>query len=70
MPIIEMHLAEGRTAEQKSRMAVAVTEAVCLSLQCPAETVRILITEHARDGFYVAGLDMAQRAVKQREQGQ
>lgn len=70
MPIIEMHMAEGRTSEQKSRVAAAITEAVCISLQCPAETVRILITEHAGDEFYVAGMDMAQRAAKKKEQAQ
>ncbi|MCY1450480.1 4-oxalocrotonate tautomerase family enzyme [compost metagenome] len=70
MPIIEMHMAEGRTSEQKSRVAAAVTEAVCKSLECPAETVRILITEHGRDEFYVAGMNMAQRVAKQKEQVQ
>lgn len=56
MPIIEMHMLEGRTVEQKHRVAQAVTEAVTRSLGVPAETVRILITEHDRDEFYVAGL--------------
>lgn len=62
MPIIEMHMMVGRTTEQKNRVAVAVTEAVAKSLDCSADTVRILITEHATDGFYVAGQTMAQRA--------
>ncbi|MFZ2986984.1 tautomerase family protein [Ideonella sp.] len=70
MPIIEMHMVEGRTAEQKSRVAAAVTAAVCQSLECAAETVRILITEHSGDEFYVAGMNMAQRAAKQKEQAQ
>ncbi|MBF7729124.1 tautomerase family protein [Pseudomonas sp. N040] len=68
MPIIEMHMAEGRTTEQKSRVAAAVTEAVCQSLECAPETVRILITEHAGDEFYVAGITMAQRAAKRGQQ--
>lgn len=68
MPIIEMHMVEGRTVEQKSRVATAVTAAVCQSLECAAETVRILITEHSGDEFYVAGMNMAQRAAKQKEQ--
>jgi len=62
MPIIEMHLMEGRTAEQKRSVAAAMTEAVTRSLNVKAESVRILITEHDRDEFYVAGLTMAQRA--------
>lgn len=70
MPIIEMHMVEGRTAEQKSRVAAAVTEAVCKSLECAAETVRILITEHGSDEFYVAGMNMAQRTAKKEGQAQ
>ncbi|MDH4564388.1 4-oxalocrotonate tautomerase [Pseudomonas taiwanensis] len=61
MPIIEMHLVEGRTAEQKSRVAAAVTKAVSESLPCNPDTVRILITEHRHDEFYVAGLNKMQR---------
>jgi 4-oxalocrotonate tautomerase len=67
MPIIEMHMVEGRTSEQKSRVAAAVTEAVCRSLECAADTVRILITEHRGDEFYVAGMNKAQRDAKQKE---
>lgn len=62
MPIIEMHLLEGRTSEQKRRVASAITKAVSEALPCSPETVRILITEHAADGFFVAGLTQAQRA--------
>ena len=51
MPIIEMHMTEGRTPEQKSKVAAAVTEAVCQSLDCPASTVRVLITEHREHEF-------------------
>ncbi|ACO79224.1 4-oxalocrotonate isomerase; LapI [Azotobacter vinelandii CA] len=62
MPIIEMHMLEGRTDEQKRRVAAAVTKAVSEALDCGAETVRILITEHREEEFYVAGLNKAQRA--------
>lgn len=61
MPIIEMHLMEGRTAEQKSRAAAAMTEAVSEALGVDPQTVRILITEHDANGFYVAGLNPQQR---------
>ncbi|MBK5001663.1 4-oxalocrotonate tautomerase [Pseudomonas sp. S31] len=62
MPIIEMHLLEGRTAEQKRRVAAAITEAVARSLECRADTVRILITEHGAEEFYVAGQNRVQAA--------
>ncbi|MBR0565580.1 tautomerase family protein [Azoarcus sp. L1K30] len=68
MPIIEMHMMVGRTTEQKNRVAAAVTEAVAASLTCSPDTVRILITEHADDGFYVAGKTMAQRAAARAEE--
>ncbi|PWR19538.1 4-oxalocrotonate tautomerase [Zavarzinia aquatilis] len=55
MPIIEMHLLEGRTSEQKQRAATAITEAVIGALGVRPEAVRILITEHHADEFYVAG---------------
>ncbi|OAN92893.1 4-oxalocrotonate tautomerase [Marinobacter sp. EhC06] len=56
MPIIEMHLMEGRTTEQKSSAAKAITSAVISSLGVPAESVRVLITEHRGAEFYVAGV--------------
>ncbi|MCW0182719.1 tautomerase family protein [Zavarzinia sp.] len=56
MPIIEMHLLEGRTSEQKQRAASAITEAVIGALGVKPESVRILITEHEADEFYVAGI--------------
>lgn len=61
MPIIEMHLLEGRTPEQKSRAAKAVTDAVTEALGVDPQTVRILITEHRTDEFYVAGMNPQQR---------
>ncbi len=64
MPIIEMHLMEGRSAEQKSSAAVAITTAVSQALGVSPETVRILITEHRGDEFYVAGKTMKQRAAE------
>ncbi len=69
MPIIEMHMIEGRTVEQKQRVAAAVTRAVVESLDCSPQTVRILITEHGAEEFYVGGLTKMQRDALQ-EQGQ
>lgn len=55
MPILEMHLMEGRTLEQKEAAARAVTDALVGSLGVKPQSVRILITEHKNDEFYVAG---------------
>lgn len=65
MPIIEMHMMEGRTAEQKSAAARAVTDALVHSLGVRVDAVRIMITEHRADGFFVAGQTMAQRTAAQ-----
>lgn len=55
MPIIEMHLLVGRSSEDKARAASAITAAAAESLGVKPETVRILVTEHGKDEFYVAG---------------
>lgn len=55
MPILVMHLMQGRTTDQKKRAAAAVTEALVNSLGVKPESVRILISELQPDGFYVAG---------------
>ncbi|MBM96388.1 MAG: 4-oxalocrotonate tautomerase [Oceanospirillaceae bacterium] len=55
MPIIEMHLLEGRSTEMKAKTAELITAAAAEGLGVSPSTVRILITEHKKDGFYVAG---------------
>lgn len=64
MPIIEMHLMEGRSSTQKHHMAEAVTEAIVQSLGVTAQSVRILITEHKDEEFYVGGETITQRQNK------
>jgi 4-oxalocrotonate tautomerase len=61
MPIIEMHLLEGRTVEQKRRAAAAITAALTDSLGVRPDQVRILITEHGFEDFSVGGKTAAQR---------
>ncbi|WP_221797139.1 tautomerase family protein [Oceanobacter mangrovi] len=55
MPIIEMHMLEGRSLEDKARLAEKVTAACVEALDCSPNTVRILITEHRNGEFFVAG---------------
>lgn len=61
MPIIEMHLLAGRSTELKRRAMTAVAQAAATALECPIETVRILITEHQPDEFSVAGVSTAEK---------
>ena len=55
MPIIEMHMLEGRSLEEKARLAEKVTAACVEALDCSPMTVRILITEHKNGEFFVGG---------------
>jgi 4-oxalocrotonate tautomerase len=64
MPIIEMHLLEGRTVEQKRRAAAAITAAAVESLGVRSDQVRILITEHGPENFSVAGKTSGERAAE------
>ena len=43
MPLIEVHLLEGRTDEQKKALLQAVTEAVHTSIGASLESIRIWI---------------------------
>ena len=64
MPIIEMHLLEGRTVEQKRKVVGAITHAVVEALGVKAEQVRILITEHGAENFSVAGVTAGEREAR------
>ncbi|MDE2585855.1 MAG: 2-hydroxymuconate tautomerase family protein [Betaproteobacteria bacterium] len=61
MPIIEMHLLEGRSVEKKRKAVAAVTAALVESLEVRPEQVRILITEHPVEHFAVGGQTTGQR---------
>lgn len=56
MPIIEMHLIQGRSKEQKRAVAEAVAEAVTRTLGVRPDQVRLLITEHSSEEFSVGGV--------------
>jgi 4-oxalocrotonate tautomerase len=56
MPLVEIHLLEGRTNEQKKAMLGAVTRAIQESIGCPIETVRIWIQEIPRTEYMSAGV--------------
>ena len=72
MPIIQINIAEGRTAEQKLAAYAAITEAVVRTLDVRAEQVRIQINEVKDENFAIAGETMGMRAAKEsakRKQG-
>jgi len=55
MPLIEIHMLEGRTDEQKKKLMEAVTEAVHTSIQAPLPTIRVWIHEFSPREYMIAG---------------
>ena len=56
MPLVEIHLLEGRTDEQKRALCAAVTEAVHASIGAPVETIRVWLQEFSPKDFMAAGV--------------
>jgi len=61
MPLIEIHLAEGRTDEQKKALLTAVTEAVRTSIGAPIESIRVWVHEFSPKEYMSAGVLHADR---------
>ncbi|WP_168787551.1 2-hydroxymuconate tautomerase [Paraburkholderia aromaticivorans] len=55
MPIINVHLMEGRTDEQKARLIGALTDAAIESIGAPRESVRVLLIEIPKTHFGIGG---------------
>jgi 4-oxalocrotonate tautomerase len=63
MPIIQVHLMEGRTVDQKRKLVAAMTDAVVKSLDVKPEHVRIILQDTAGHDFAVAGTLVVDRKV-------
>jgi 4-oxalocrotonate tautomerase len=61
MPIIHVHMFEGKTIDQKRKLVGAMTEAVVKSLDTKPESVRILIHDLPRHNLAVAGVLASER---------
>lgn len=55
MPLIEVHMLEGRTDEQKKALLEAITKAVHESIGSPLPSIRIWIQEMPKKEYMVAG---------------
>lgn len=55
MPIVEITMVEGRTADQKQALFRAVTDAIVGSLSVPNGNVRIILREIPMTHFAVGG---------------
>jgi len=61
MPLVQVHLAAGRTDDQKRALLEAVTEAVRTSIGVPVESVRVWINEMQPTEFMAGGVLLADR---------
>jgi 4-oxalocrotonate tautomerase len=55
MPVVQVHLLEGRTDEQKEAIINEITEAMHRAVGAPKETVRVIITEMPKQHFGIGG---------------
>ena len=55
MPIVQVEILEGRSVEQKRKMAAEVTEAISRNLECPKQAVSIVIREIQKEHLARAG---------------
>ncbi len=56
MPLIEIHLLEGRTDAQKKALLASVTAAVQESIGAPIESIRVWIQEFSPPEYTAAGV--------------
>ncbi len=61
MPLVEIHMLEGRTDEQKKALLDGVTDAIRDSLGVPLTSIRIWIREFSPKDYMVAGKLYAER---------
>jgi 4-oxalocrotonate tautomerase len=64
MPLVQIHLLEGRTPEQKKKLITEVTNAVINSLDAPRENVRVVLYEVPKSHWSVGGVTMEEREKK------
>jgi len=65
MPLIEIHLLEGRTAQQKKKLLASVTQAAHESLGASLQSIRVWIHEFTAEEYMAAG-ELAADRVKRK----
>jgi 4-oxalocrotonate tautomerase len=64
MPLVNIHLAEGRSPEQKRALMIAVTDAVVEHVGAPRESVRVWINEFPATDFMAGGDLLAEKQAR------
>ena len=67
MPLVQISMLPGRSAEQKRALLAEVTEAVARTCKVAPEQVRILIAEIPAEHWSVAGISIAESAARKKE---
>ncbi|HEY6982779.1 4-oxalocrotonate tautomerase [Reyranella sp.] len=55
MPMINVQMFEGRTIEQRRKLAKELTDATCRTLGCPADAVQVILTDVRKENWAEAG---------------
>lgn len=56
MPIMVVHMMEGRSNEQKERLIEKLTDAAVEALDAPRQSVRVMLQEMPKNHFGVGGV--------------
>ena len=55
MPIIRVAMLEGRSREQKARLAKSITDAFVEIAKAPPEQVMVVFSEHTKENWAIGG---------------
>lgn len=62
MPLIQVHMAEGRSDDQKRALLAAITDAVERSIGAPLQSIRVWIHEFPPTEYMAGGKLLAERS--------
>ncbi|MBN9487215.1 MAG: 4-oxalocrotonate tautomerase [Alphaproteobacteria bacterium] len=55
MPMINVQMFEGRTTEQRRKLAKELTDATCRALGCTPDAVQVILTDVKKENWADAG---------------
>ncbi|OZI10721.1 4-oxalocrotonate tautomerase [Bacillaceae bacterium SAS-127] len=67
MPFIQVNILQGRPPEKKERLIEEVTWKVAEVLECPQETIRVMINEMPPEHWGIAGESVKKRREKEEQ---